>query len=224
MDTKSDLLLIEGKRNTAQLYYSTFILKGYKVWLAGNSKEAETICTDNKPDVIIVNLPSFRSSGTRLLSQLCHRHPDLPLIVLADGDRKALLPKSGQRVVLAPVTLQKLINAITRMHPAESKNLLTVSNVKLDLMNNWVQVDSRKVQLTPQLVLLLSTLMAKPGEIIERETIFKRVWETDYTADMRTLDVHISWLRRAIEKDARNPRYIKTVRGVGYYFDPYARQ
>jgi DNA-binding response OmpR family regulator len=55
--------------------------------------------------------------------------------------------------------------------------------------------------------------------VIEREELFKQVWETNYTGDTRTLDVHVSWLRRAIEMDSDHPRFLHTVRGVGYRLD-----
>ncbi len=61
--------------------------------------------------------------------------------------------------------------------------------------------------------------MEHPGEVVERESLFRQVWETEYTADTRTLDVHISWLREVLETDPRHPRFLKTVRGVGYRLD-----
>ena len=61
--------------------------------------------------------------------------------------------------------------------------------------------------------------MERPGEVIERDQLFREVWETDFTDDTRTLDVHISWLRKAIEKDPRRPKYLKTIRGIGYRLD-----
>ena len=61
--------------------------------------------------------------------------------------------------------------------------------------------------------------MEHHGEVVEREQLFKEVWETDYTGDTRTLDVHISWLRRAIELDPLKPKFLKTIRGVGYRLD-----
>jgi DNA-binding response OmpR family regulator len=61
--------------------------------------------------------------------------------------------------------------------------------------------------------------MEHRGEAIERRSLFSQVWETNYTDDTRTLDVHISWLRRAIEEDPLHPKYLKTVRGVGYRLD-----
>jgi DNA-binding response OmpR family regulator len=62
----------------------------------------------------------------------------------------------------------------------------------------------------------METLMRRPGEVLTREELFKKLWETDYLGDTRSLDVHISWLRQALEEDPRHPSYIKTERGVGY--------
>jgi DNA-binding response OmpR family regulator len=61
--------------------------------------------------------------------------------------------------------------------------------------------------------------MQHAGEVLEREDIFRKVWNTEYTEDTRTLDVHISWLRQALEQDPRKPQFLKTVRGVGYRLD-----
>jgi len=62
-------------------------------------------------------------------------------------------------------------------------------------------------------------LMKNQGKVVERDPLFKSVWETNYTGDTRTLDVHISWLRQASEDDPRHPELIRTVRGVGYILD-----
>jgi DNA-binding response OmpR family regulator len=78
---------------------------------------------------------------------------------------------------------------------------------------------SKNSRLTPRLTSLLQVLLQHRGEVIEREELFRQVWETNYTGDTRTLDVHISWLRRAIEMDPDHPRFLHTVRGVGYRLD-----
>ena len=65
----------------------------------------------------------------------------------------------------------------------------------------------------------LREALREHGEVVERDALFKKVWETNYTGDTRTLDVHISWLRRAIELDPNNPKFLKTIRGVGYRLD-----
>jgi DNA-binding response OmpR family regulator len=61
-------------------------------------------------------------------------------------------------------------------------------------------------------------LMAHPGKVLTHEAIMKKVWETDYTEDLRTLHVHVSWLRKKIEDDPKQPVRLRTVRGVGYRF------
>ena len=77
----------------------------------------------------------------------------------------------------------------------------------------------KETQLTPKTADLLEMLMQHPGEVLKREHLFSKVWETDFTDDTRTLDVHISWLRRAIEENPRKPIFIKTLRGIGYRLD-----
>ena len=103
--------------------------------------------------------------------------------------------------------------------PGNTGRVVKAGPIELDVGRNQVRVQNKKTKLTPRLVRLLNMLMDRKGEVIEREALFKKVWRTDYTGDTRTLDVHISWLRKAIEKDARKPKLLKTHRGVGYILD-----
>jgi DNA-binding response OmpR family regulator len=66
---------------------------------------------------------------------------------------------------------------------------------------------------------ILRILMQHPGEVVERGELFRQVWATEWAEDTRTLDVHVSWLRKALEEDPRNPQFLKTIRGVGYRLD-----
>jgi DNA-binding response OmpR family regulator len=100
--------------------------------------------------------------------------------------------------------------------PAKEEDLYIIGPIHLDTVNHHVRCNGRKTALTPRLMHLLQMLMEKPGDVIERETLFKKVWNTEYTGDTRTLDVHISWLRQAIEADPKKPELLVTQRGVGY--------
>jgi len=82
-----------------------------------------------------------------------------------------------------------------------------------------VRCQGKQTRLTPRLTRLLKSLIDHKGEVVERKELFSHVWETDYTDDTRTLDVHISWLRRAIEEVPEEPKFLKTIRGVGYRLD-----
>ena len=88
--------------------------------------------------------------------------------------------------------------------------------IKLDIKERWLHCDGKKTRLTPRLFTLMEAFMRQPGEVLLREDLFRKLWETDYLGDTRSLDVHISWLRQAVEEDPRNPKYIKTERGIGY--------
>jgi DNA-binding response OmpR family regulator len=72
---------------------------------------------------------------------------------------------------------------------------------------------------TPKQAKLMEMFLRAPGQLLTRKAIIKYVWDTDYTGDTRTLDVHMSWLRSVVEADPRKPRYLKTVRGDGYRLD-----
>ena len=122
-------------------------------------------------------------------------------------------------VLTLPFTFRKLINRIVPLLPGNGEHMLHVGPVRLDLERKRVRCLGREARLTPRLANLLQVLMTHPGEVMQREELFKQVWETKYTGDTRTLDVHISWLRHAIEEDARHPQLLMTVRGVGYRLD-----
>ncbi|MEL7642885.1 MAG: response regulator transcription factor, partial [bacterium] len=115
--------------------------------------------------------------------------------------------------------LQKLVNRIKTFVPNEKKNSLAAGPIELDLDQRLVRCGTKQSRLTPRLAALLKMFLEKPGELIERQEIFQKVWETEYLGDTRPLDVHISWLRKKIEDDPRKPQFIKTIRGVGYRLD-----
>jgi DNA-binding response OmpR family regulator len=91
--------------------------------------------------------------------------------------------------------------------------------IRLDLEQRRVRCHGRESRLTPRLTKILKILMLNAGKVVEREVLFREAWETEYVEDTRTLDVHINWLRKAIEADPKHPQYLKTLRGVGYRLD-----
>jgi len=88
----------------------------------------------------------------------------------------------------------------------------------LDQAGQEVTVNGEAHHLTPKECRLLATLMQHAGQILTREFLMQEVWDTHYTGDTRTIQVHVSWLRSKIEQNSNNPQRILTVRGVGYMF------
>ena len=104
---------------------------------------------------------------------------------------------------------------------AESKRPAAPLRIKdwtLDLDSRRVFTGNGPQKLTPQLCRLLEVFMCNPEKVLSRKFLMKEVWETDYTEDTRTLEVHVCWLRKKIEEKPHHPCYLRTVRGTGYRF------
>ena len=112
----------------------------------------------------------------------------------------------------------KLINRISWLLPAPDSEVLVRGELVFNLKRCSVVRGERESHLTPKQAELLELLMRHTGEVLTRKFIMRRVWDTDFLDDTRTLDVHIHWLRKAIELDTGSPEYLHTVRGVGYSF------
>jgi DNA-binding response OmpR family regulator len=217
---KAKILLIEGKRADRPSYVAGLTRKGYQVESVPNGSAALTRLEQGAIDLLVVDAASMRTSGKRICQSL-HEHTHAPLILVVEAAQIENVEKDhvADIVLALPFTLQKLVNRIRTLLPLESKDVIQAGPIQLDPTQHWVRVGKRHTSLTPRLALLLRILMEHPGEVVEREALFRQVWETAYTEDTRTLDVHVSWLRRAVEVDARKPKYIVTIRGVGYRLD-----
>ena len=185
------------------------------------SGSAALIQLDNVvPALIVVDASSMRTSGKRICQALRQKQPELPLILVIDQNSDPNDNYGANAVLVLPFTMQKLINRIRRILPiSNNNNGLEAGPIMLDVTEKRALCGDKQVQLTPRLTTLLRILMEHAGEVVERKALFSEAWETDYTADTRSLDVHISWLRQALEENPRHPKYILTCRGVGYRLD-----
>jgi DNA-binding response OmpR family regulator len=214
------ILCVEGKYAGTPFFASQLESKGYKVTKTKTGKEALAALTSVKPHLVVVNAPSMRTNGLRICQSLREKKPKLPIILICEEKIEISSESVAANVVLAlPFTVRKLNNRIRDLLPLKSNKNLKAGDIKLDLENNQAHCQGRSVHLTPRLSCLLEILMRRVGEVVERDELFREVWDTDFIDDTRTLDVHISWLRKAIEKDPRKPVFIKTLRGVGYRLD-----
>jgi DNA-binding response OmpR family regulator len=214
---KATLLVIEGRHAEIPSFAPDLQKKGFDVVSAQNGSEAVSKLKQTEP-IVIINAPSLRSTGSRICLSLRKKDPKVPIILIVES-KKALDKNLADSTLVLPFTVQKLVNRIKALMPGDGNNVVSAGPIRLDLENRRVRSLGKNTKLTPRLITLLQILMDKHGEVVEREALFKEVWETDYTGDTRTLDVHISWLRRAIELDPDNPKFLKTIRGVGYRLD-----
>lgn len=95
-------------------------------------------------------------------------------------------------------------------------SVLTCGTISLDVGQQTLRTATEEIHLTPKECRLLEAFLANVGQVLTRQYLMKEIWETDYVADTRTLEVHVHWLRRKLETDQPRSAMIQTVRGVGY--------
>lgn len=213
------ILWIEGKRAKSPSFVPGLKKKGYQVELVATGQEALARLPGLDPDLVVLNIASFHTTGKRTCRSLRKAVNNIPIVLICETDQENTNEPCANVVLALPFTLRKLLNRIIPLLPGGKGNLQHQGPIRLDQVRKRVYCQGREAHLTPRLTLLLKVLMEHHGEALQRERLFKEVWNTEYTGDTRTLDVHISWLRQAIEENPRQPRFLKTIRGMGYRLD-----
>ena len=216
---KPRVLIVEGKRTDHPSFAAGLAKKGYLVESVLSGSAAIERLNVIVPDLVIIDASSMRTSGKRICQSLHEKQPYLPVILVIDSSGDPNDHYGSNSVLVLPFTMQKLLNRVKHLLPVNNNGGMQAGPFTLDMEQRRVIMDDKQVQLTPRLAGIFKILMEHPGEVIEREALFRQAWETDYTGDTRSLDVHMSWLRQTLEENPRHPRYIKTIRGVGYRLD-----
>jgi DNA-binding response OmpR family regulator len=216
---RAKILWIEGNRAEGPPFLPSLRKKGFLVESVATGSEALAYLAAHDTDLIVVHTASMRSSGKIICRSLSEQSHGIPIVVIASANRPKNQDTCANVVITLPFTARKLLNRITPLLPSEQRNMLHAGPLRLDIEHKRLYCQGREAKLTPRLVHLLQILMQHAGEVLERKELFRKVWNTEYTEDTRTLDVHISWLRQALEQDPRKPQFLKTVRGVGYRLD-----
>jgi DNA-binding response OmpR family regulator len=214
------ILWIEGKRAEGPSFISGMLDKGYELEIVPTGDAALSCLNDFAPDLVVLNAASLRSTGKRICRTLRDFMNGLPILLINDEGHLVTKEQVCANAILTlPFTIRKLHNRIIPLLPLEGKRLIHKGPIRLDMELKKVHCHGKEARLTPRLAHLLGVLLENAGAVVERERLFREVWETEYTGDTRTLDVHISWLRHAIEENPRKPMVLKTLRGVGYRLD-----
>lgn len=213
---KATILLVEVERKNVPTFADALTRKGYDVLCRSNGERALSALKDASPLAIVINASSLRTTGTRLSTRFHSSAPEIPVFLIVDEVAEVFETLPDVEVMRLPFTVQKLDNRLKNLNRKYDRNLINIKDLSLNVKLNLATRNGHEHKLTPRCTQLLRLLMEKSNEVVSREDLFSSVWETDYTDDMRTLDVHISWLRKELEEDPRHPVLIKTVRKKGY--------
>lgn len=213
------ILWIERSSRNHKSFVLSLQQKGFNIETVPTGRAAITRLPTFKPDLVVVNAASMRTNGQRICNSIHKKSNNLPILLISSSELNIPDNICANIVLCLPFTTRKLLNRIIPLIPLDGKNTISKGPIRLDTQRKLVHCQGKGTHLTPRLIQILQYLMKYSGKVVKRKKLFRHVWDTEYTEDTRTLDVHISWLRQAIEKDPREPKLLKTVRGVGYILD-----
>jgi len=210
------ILIVEGRKPAIEYLAPGLNDQGYNIVTACTRRDALAIVQEAHPVVIVLDSPSLRFGCGRFCRALQDADFEIPVLVLLPEGAKIDRSIGARAYLRYPLSTRKLASRIARLLPAPDDNVLRVGEIVLNVECRHVVQGKRENHLTPKQAQLLEILMRHPGEVLSRAFLMKQVWDTNYLDDTRTLDVHIHWVRKAIEDDPRSPVYLRTVRKVGY--------
>ncbi len=194
------------------------LLSNIQVSFAASQTRALRELETAAADVIVLDAASLRLSPEPLTRTLRQRAPAARIVLIADSE--VSIGYSYDYLLPTPVTWHRVLKVIEEALASERRQVLVKGSFILDLVERTIIGPAGEERLTSKLFGLLALLMTNSGRYVSRHQIMQEIWHTTYLEDTRTLDVHMSWLRRLIEPDPKNPVYLRTKRGVGYIFMP----
>ncbi len=222
------ILLVEDEKPQLEMLSYNLSKAGFDVTGVEDGEEALIVADELRPDLIILDwmLPSV--SGIEICRRLKARDSsrNTPIIMLTargdESDRVRGLDTGADDYVVKPYAVGELIArvkaALRRARPASVGQTLTFKDITLDAERHRVTRGGRAVHLGPTEYRLLCTLIEKPERVWSRDQLLDLVWGRDKEVDIRTVDVHVGRLRKALTKTGRKDP-IRTVRGAGYSLD-----
>jgi len=195
---------------------------GHAVSNASTGMTALTAAVAQKPDVVLLDLGLPDVDGADVLSML-RAVSDVPVIVATarddEGEIVRLLDLGADDYVIKPFTAAQLsarIRAVLRRTDrTEDEEPITVGGLSIDTRRREVLLDGASVELARKEFELLLVLARRAGEVVAKRDLLAEVWQLAWGGSDRTVDVHLSWLRRKLGETAKQPRYLHSVRGVG---------
>jgi two-component system, OmpR family, response regulator RegX3 len=219
------ILVVEDEPTISEPLRENLERDGFAAEVAGSSGDARAALERGSPDLILLDVMLPDGDGRDLAKEL-RRTSDVPIIMLTargeEIDRVLGLELGADDYVVKPFSMRELtarIRTVMRRGRAEPRpGPLSIGAVRLDPSSRTVTKDGEPVALSAKEFDLLRFLMANAGTVMRREAIMDEVWDPHWFGSTKTLDVHVSWLRKKIEDDPSHPRYLTTIRGVGFRF------
>jgi len=222
------ILVVEDETTLRETLADALEAEGFQVVQAADGRAALTRFRADHPDLVLLDLMLPELSGIEVC-RIIRAESGVPIVMLtakdSELDKVVGLELGADDYVTKPFSLRELsarIRALFRRSeqaaPAGGPSTVDLGNVQVDLAGHRLLRDGESLPIKPKAFELLAFLVRNPGQAFTRDQLLEHVWGYDYAGETRTVDVHVHWLRTTLEDDAAAPKFIHTVRGVGYVF------
>jgi two-component system phosphate regulon response regulator PhoB len=228
---KPRILIVEDEEAQAEVLRYNFDREGFDPVVVTDGDEALLAVEEQQPDLVLLDWMLPGTSGLSVCQSLRRRSAtrSLPIIMLTarveEGDRIRGLESGADDYVVKPYSPSELVARVRavlrRTSPALTEEKLTFGDIVMDLSTHRVTRGGKPIHLGPTEFRLLRLLLERPDRVYSREQLLDKVWGRDIHVEVRTVDVHIRRLRKALGEHGDGD-VIRTVRGAGYALDAYA--
>jgi len=222
------LLIVDDDTNLRHTLGYAFRQEGFEVITADDGDQALASFRTTHPDLVILDVMLPGRDGFEVCRAL-RRESDVPVIMLTardtELDKVVGLEIGADDYLAKPFSTRELVARVRamlrrtrRVEPARSDTRLELDGLVLDGSRHRVALQGLEIELKPKEFELLAFFMGHAGQVFGREQLLASVWGYDFAGDSRTVDTHVKTLREKLGDSAEHPRWIETVRGVGYRF------
>jgi two-component system response regulator PrrA len=218
----ASIVIIEDEQRIRELVSRVLADRGYEVRASATAMHGLQSVVNTSPDVVILDMGLPDLDGAELLKMI-RAVSDVPIIVATargeDGEIVGTLDAGADDYLVKPFSVEQLearvravLRRATTMKPGEP---ISVGELSIDGAAREVVLNGRRLQLSPKEFDLLHYLAERPDEVVSKQKLLAEVWRQPYGGSDKTVDVHLSWLRKKLGESAADSRYLQTVHGVG---------
>jgi len=228
MDARGSILVVDDEPTITDVVSRYLERAGYSTRVAGDGADALRIAGESRPDLVVLDLMLPGMDGLEVMRRLREHERVSVILLTAKGehtDRIIGLRLGADDYVVKPFSPAELVarvDAVLRRvdNSPQLQEPIAFDDLELDPVARRVTVRGQEAQLTVREYDLLLHFVRHPGQVFSRDQLMDAVWQYSFYSDTSTVTVHVRRLRAKIEEDPSNPRWLQTVWGVGYRFQP----
>ena len=230
---REKILVVEDEENILEAIKYSLTSEGFDVYGAEDGEKGLEMARELAPDLVVLDVMLPKIDGFEVCRML-RKDMDLPVFMLSakaeEIDRVVGLEIGADDYITKPFSMREVVvrvrNSLRRRSLTASENTSSVSkeiikscDLEIDLTSHVIRLNGENLEMKPREFDLLVMLASSKGRAFTRDQILERLWDHEHIGDIRTVDVHVRWIREKIEVDPGKPSRIVTIRGVGYRFD-----